>query len=207
MKTLFFLILTLVSGTALSAQQDTTKTLPESHERWHTPQKLSPENTKVTFELDSTWHTVHGKVGTLSGTLELKDKNDPQTVRVESELIVGSFDTGSGSRDSKMRDVMGSEDFPVVKFEVDGLSKKCTPALVFKSGKCDDIMDAKLTIRDVAKKYHVPVHIESAGEAFVVKGELPVSWMEFGVEDPSILIASVDPVVTIFFEVTLNPQS
>ncbi len=205
MRNIIVVILICLSSTLAAYAEAPKKGGMVQH--WFTPAILSSENTSVTFELDSTWHTVHGQVPGVSGEVSLKNPANPLSVQVSAKMKVSSFDTDSNMRDSKMRDVMDAESFPVVTFIADGLKKNCTPALVLKNGKCDDELGASLTIRDVTKKFIVPVSISSAENAFLVKGALPISWMEFGVEDPSILIASVDPTVTIHFEVMLKaPQ-
>lgn len=192
-KQLFLLLLLFFSNAAFAAS-------PAS---WYLPQELSDKNTNIKFELDSTWHTIHGIVSEVSGQAKLLKLNDPTSVSVKLEFPVIKMDTDSESRDEEMMDVMDQEEFPKIYFEGQGLTNKCSPAKVDKYGACNDSLNGTLKIRDVIKKVELSVQILKADKSYLVKGTLPINWAEFGVEDPSILIASVDDIVKIQFEVVL----
>ncbi|MEZ4754171.1 MAG: YceI family protein [Bdellovibrionota bacterium] len=191
---LLFLILLLTRASA-SAENSPAK--------WYLPSLIDDQNTKINFILDSTWHTVHGSVSGVSGLVELKDPNNPLSVLVSLELPVEKMDTDNSSRDKKMMRVMSQEVYSTVTFKAEGL-KSCTPSLVLKNKVCDDSMHGNLKIRDVEKKVELPIKITAENNSFKISGSLSISWAEFGVEDPSILIASVDEIVTIEFEVNIS---
>jgi polyisoprenoid-binding protein YceI len=179
----------------------------EGTESWNLPQELNDSNTQVRFELDSTWHMVHGKVTNIKGRAELKDAKDPSGVVIHLNFPVGSFDTGNGSRDEEMRDVMAADKFPEVTFKSDNDSLTCTPQQVLQSGTCDDKLDGVLTIRGLSKIVELPVKIKKADTGYEISGALPIRWSEFKIVDPSILVAKVAPLVTVFFNVRLDNQA
>lgn len=169
---------------------------------WYLPIQLSDKNTEVKFHVDSTWHMVEGTASGMVGNIQLANERDPSTVQVLVNLPVGKFNTGNSMRDNRLREVMDLENHPMVTFKGNGLNEKCTPAHVVENGNCDDTLSGEIIIRGVTKKANVPVQIVSGEhQAFWVTGQLPLSWKEFGVEDPSIFIARVDPVVKVYFRV------
>lgn len=177
----------------------------EDGNSWYLPTELSTKNTEVRFELDSTWHTVYGRLKTLSGRVSLEDSKDPSSARFELSFPVSSFDTDNGSRDEEMREVMAAAKFPDVTFRSSGGRLTCTPQAVKASGSCEDKLSGVLTIRGMSKLVEIPVRIQTSGTGYEVSGRLPIRWGEFGVEDPSILVAKVAPIVSVIFRVELNP--
>lgn len=200
MKSLFF-ILSLLVLSSDSAYADPTA------ENWFLPMVMSDQNTSLKFDLDSTWHTVHGVVRNISGSAELAEVKDLSSIKISAKFPVASFNTGNSSRDKEMRQVMAATQYAVVTFASDRLSGGCLPSAVIESGSCKGILEGRVTIRSLTKIVEIPVTIEKNGDGFLVKGSLPIRWAEFGVEDPSILVAHVDPIVTVRFEVQLGPKS
>jgi hypothetical protein len=175
----------------------------ESHS-WNLPIELSDANTKVRFELDSTWHLVHGAVSGVEGSVALGERERFDELALSLTLPVGRFDTENSTRDKKMRRVMSAAEYPRVSFTGGTLQHGCTPSRVLAEGECKDSLSGKLTILKTTLAVELPTLIKADSEGgYVITGSLPIDWAFFGVEDPSILIASVDPIVTIFYEVRL----
>jgi polyisoprenoid-binding protein YceI len=171
---------------------------------WYLPQKIDTNNTKLDFELDTTWHMLNGKVLDFSGDVMLENAEDPSSVKISLKVPVGKMDTDNGMRDDKMRTVMSADKFPDISFEAYGLQNKCTPAMVLKDGMCSDVIKGQLTIKDIKKDIELPVKITKVNEDFKVAGQYSLNWSEYGVEDPSILIAKVDPDVLIKYSIILK---
>lgn len=175
---------------------------------WHLPVELSDTNTKVRFELDSTWHLVHGSVSGIEGRIALGERGRFDELVLSLSLPVAKFDTENSTRDKKMRRVMSAAEYPRVSFTGGTLQHGCTPSRVLTEGECKDSLSGKLTILATTLPVELPTLIKAASEGgYVITGSLPIDWAFFGVEDPSILIASVDPIVTIFYEVRLPPTT
>jgi len=169
---------------------------------WYLPLRLNSGNTMVNFEVDSTWHTIQGAVKEIVGTVKARDNSDPSKIDFELKLSVQMFDTDNSSRDGKLRRVMAADKYPYVVFTAKELLRHCTPAKVLEQGNCKDLVAGQLTIRETTKSIKIPVNISKQGEGFVVEGETKFNWLEFGVEDPSIFIAKVEPEISVFFNLS-----
>jgi polyisoprenoid-binding protein YceI len=172
-------------------------------ETWDVPTELSDKNTSVTFVVDSTWHTVHGTTKNIAGKVYLRDPKDPLSVVVDLGVPVTLFDTDSDLRDDRLKEVMAAETFPIVSFVSTRLSQECNPSVVTRDGNCRGTLRGSLTIRDVTKEVSLPTVIRDTANGYRVEGSLAIRWEDFHVEDPSILIAKLDPVVTISYQTTI----
>jgi polyisoprenoid-binding protein YceI len=167
---------------------------------WNLPSPLNDSNTKVSFVVDSTWHTVKGTTKDLSGSVLLKDKNDPLSIVVDLKIQVKTFDTDWDSRDEKLQECMASDTYPLASFTSTRLSENCKPTVLDIAGKCSGTLTGIITMRDVSKEVALPVSITKGQDSYLISGALPVTWADYNIEDPSILIAKLDPVVTISYE-------
>jgi polyisoprenoid-binding protein YceI len=173
---------------------------PAEADTWKLPSPLNDSNTKVSFVVDSTWHTVNGTTKNLHGSVVLLDKDDPLSIGVDLKIQVKTFDTDWDSRDEKLQECMASDIYPVASFTSRRLSDSCRPALIDAAGKCSGTLTGILTMRDVSKEVALPVSITKGQDSYLISGSLPVTWAEYNIEDPSILIAKLDPVVTLSYE-------
>jgi polyisoprenoid-binding protein YceI len=173
---------------------------PAEADTWKLPSPLNDSNTKVSFVVDSTWHTVNGTTKNLNGSVVLLDKDDPLSIGVDLKIQVKTFDTDWDSRDEKLQECMASDIYPVASFTSRRLSDSCRPALIDAAGKCSGTLTGILTMRDVSKEVALPVSITKGQDSYLISGSLPVTWAEYNIEDPSILIAKLDPVVTLSYE-------
>jgi polyisoprenoid-binding protein YceI len=167
---------------------------------WNLPSPLNDSNTKVSFVVDSTWHTINGTTKDLKGSVVLKDKSDPLSIVVDLKIQVKTFDTDWDSRDEKLQECMASDIYPVASFTSTRLSENCKPTVLDIAGKCSGTLTGILTMRDVSKQVALPVSITKERDSYLISGALPVTWADYNIEDPSILIAKLDPVVTISYQ-------
>jgi polyisoprenoid-binding protein YceI len=171
---------------------------------WTPPAEVSSETVKINFEVDSTWHLIEGDVPKVSGRIWLESKSDPTSIRGELKAEVAAFDTDNGSRDKELRHVMDAEKFPVVMMAITGFEgEPCSPIKVEKAGECRGVLKSKITIRDVSKDVHLPYVIKQDEGNYDVKGDFSLQWAEFGVEDPSILVAKLDETVKIKYSLKM----
>ncbi|MFM1847793.1 MAG: hypothetical protein RL417_1267 [Pseudomonadota bacterium] len=177
---------------------------------WQLPQEITDSNTKVSFEVDSTWHLVEGKTAGLHGRIWLENSADPLSVRIEAAIPVGRFDTDSKSRDEKLRKVMHAARYPEVIFrgrELTAREPGCNPAQIALGAGCKFEIGGELVIGAVSREVLLPIVAERTPEGFAVSGELEIEWADYGVEDPSILIAQLEPTVRIKVGVKLREIS
>ncbi len=170
---------------------------------WSLPQTLSDENTKITFEVDSTWHLVKGRTSGVTGKVWLADPRDELSVHARFDLPVARFDTDGEMRDERMREVMDSEHVPYVSLSVDSLRPSCDPASFATTQRCPAELAARLTIRGTERPMKLQGTLENRGSEIVLTGDSRFSWLDFGVEDPSILVAKLDPEVVVTYSVSI----
>lgn len=170
---------------------------------WDLPQPISDSNTKITFEVDSTWHLIKGETAGIAGRVWLANPRDELSIRARFDLPVARFDTDGEMRDERMREVMDSEHAPYVSLSLDSLRPSCDPASFSASQSCPVELAVKLTIRGTERPMTLHGTLQKHGSDVVLAGESRFSWLDFGVEDPSILVAKLDPEVAVTYSVTI----
>jgi polyisoprenoid-binding protein YceI len=173
---------------------------PVGADTWNLPSPLNDTNTKVSFVVDSTFHTVNGTTKNLDGMVSLKDKHDPLSIVVDLKIQVKTFDTDWDSRDEKLQECMASDTYPLATFTSRRLSDSCKPVIIDIAGRCSGTLAGTLTMRDVSREIELPVEILKEKDSYLIKGILPVQWADYNIEDPSILIAKLDPTVNISYQ-------
>lgn len=175
---------------------------------WNLPLTLSEKNVRVSFELDSTWHTVHGTALTVTGHVGLRNLGDPNSIEAHVSIPVDKLDTENSMRDKKMRKVMSADKYPNIIFKSSTPSFSCLPGAITKNGSCFETISGNLTIMKESKNVSIPIEIRADEQGgYVVRGKIMLSWAEYGVEDPSILVARVDPEVQVRFELHIPRES
>ncbi len=182
-------------------------TASSQHWEWEIPQQLSDSNTEVTFEVDSTWHLVKGTTSAVDGRIWLADSHDPLSIRATVRFPVKEFVTGSESRDERMREVMDSERFPYVTLAVDSFKPHCAPETLTSAAPCSVTLGAHLSIRGNARPLSLAAVLRQESGIVTLSGSTRFLWADFGVEDPSILVAKLDPEVVISYSVRLPTVS
>lgn len=180
---------------------------PVQADTWNLPQRITSDNTKITFEVDSTWHLIEGKANQVDGEVWLSDPKDFRTVRARVTVPVERLDTDNGSRDSKMREVMHSESSPQIEFVVDKpLSTLCDPHGLSEGNETSCHLDipGMLIINRVPKGIVLVTDISRVDGDYRVEGKATIRWRDFDIEDPSILIARLHEDVTIHIDLTLK---
>lgn len=170
-----------------------------SAESWQSVHKVSDSNSALTFEVDSTWHLIHGRVPDVTGQIEITSNGDTSTISGEVIASVERFNTENKSRDAELKNVMAAKNYPSVTLRINSTGNVCSPDGVKKSGGCSGTISGSLTIRDVTRKVEIPYKITQEGDGFKVLGEFELKWEDYGVEDPSILIAKLHDTVKVSF--------
>ena len=171
---------------------------------WNLPLELSATDTKVTFEVDTTWHTVHGIIKQPTGKAWLENPEDFRSVKLRVLFPLSSYDTDSESRDSTMRESMDSDKFPESSFVLNDVGNICDPKTMQTGVPCTFEASGNLTIRDITKVVRISSSAtRNADLSYSISGETSILWTDFGVKDPSIFIAKVQPLVKIDFKLNL----
>jgi polyisoprenoid-binding protein YceI len=181
---------------------------PTAAEYWNLPHDLNPENTRVTFEVDSTWHTVHGVAKQVEGRLWLDDTKNFRSIRGRIKFPVAAFDTENADRDEKLREVMHSDSAPEVIFEFrEAVPGLCDPSSLVGAAICRVEIPGILTINDVSRKVVLRAEISALGRAYKISGTTVIKWADYRVDDPSIFIAKLYEEVKIDFLINLEVKS
>jgi polyisoprenoid-binding protein YceI len=155
----------------------------------------SPEST-VTFSVGSSLDTVDGRARELTGTF------DPTTRSGTLTVAVPTLTTGLGPRDARLlATCLEAARFPTITFLLDHVEDLAT------SGAGDATLTGRLTIRDVTRSTEVPTHFSWEGTNLHLTGRVDLHWADFGVPDPSVLVATVTPTVTVAFDVVARPPA
>lgn len=174
-----------------------------SAQPWQLPHQVTDANTHVTFTVDSTWHTVRGITSGITGTISQSDAKDPLSIVVDLAIPVTSFNTDGESRDERLREVMDAANHPAVRFVSSRLSQSCHPLRVAENKRCAGTLEGTLSIRDVSRAIALPVELELEDNESKISGNLDISWADYHVEDPSILIAKLAPIVTVTYSLAI----
>ena len=170
---------------------------------WTLPQKLDDSNTTVTFDLATTWHRVEGKISGISGSARFSDPADDKSLHAEIFFPVKNFDTGNRSRDKELRHDMAEPQHPNAKLEIVKSDQLCPRTAVITGKPCRASLSATLEIREQKQEINLPITIQRTDRGFAAFGEISFHWLDFGIEDPSMIIARVDKTVNVHYRVEL----
>ncbi|MBF0275033.1 MAG: YceI family protein [Nitrospinae bacterium] len=153
--------------------------------------KLSPENTQITFDMDTTWHKFSGKANKFSGFISFENMKNPENVKGVVTINVADMTTMEEDRDEKMHKTSLLVDtFPTIKYRMIGYEK----------GK----LKGELTILKTTKPVDLVVERKKVDDKTVYLGKTTIKWKDFGVVDPSIWVAKVYEDVIISVEVDIS---
>ena len=169
---------------------------------WKLPLEVNDTNTEVKFDVDTTWHVVHGTLSKISGKIEQSDASNPLAVTSEITFPVKSFDTGWGLRNDSLHEHMKVDKFPNATLKTTAIEGSCTPDKL----PCDAKLKGTLTICDVTKDILVDIKIEKKDANYKVSGKYAFKWAEYNIDDPSIIAAKVEPTVEVKYSVVLPGQ-
>ena len=175
---------------------------PGEVQTWQLPQTLNDKNTKVSFEVGTTWHVVYGNISNTTGNISLSNPKEPLSVNSEIHFPVKNFSTGWDKRDESLLEHMNVEKYPEVVLKTNRVIGECAPTVVEK-GPCSAKLAGTLTICDVTKDVEINIVISKKDGSFDVAGDYSFKWAEYNVEDPSIIVAKVDPTVKVKYSVTI----
>lgn len=153
--------------------------------------ELDPAQTKVTFKVDSTLHTVHGTFALKRGHITLDDANN----QAGGELVVDatSGESGSGGRDDKMRkDVLESQKFPDIIFT----PQRFKGALA-ASGKSHLEIEGQFFIHGQPHPMTVTVDVDFGGNTTAADTSFEVPYVKWGMKNPGNFLLHVNEKVEI----------
>jgi len=120
----------------------------------------------------------------------------------EITFPVKSFSTGWDKRDESLFDHMNGEKYPNAILKTNKVKGNCTPEIVEKS-LCEEKLLGTLTICDVTKEIEVDIKVEKTENNYKVTGTYSFKWAEYNIEDPSMIVAKVDPIVKVNYSIVI----
>ncbi len=148
--------------------------------------QLDPAQSKVSFTLGATMHSVHGTLRLKPGTISF----DPATGTATGKLIADATtaETGNDGRDHKMKkDVLETEKFPDVVLTVQHFKGSVTADGV-SQGEVTGIM----SIHGADHPMTLTLLLTRKGPAVVADTTFDVPYVQWGMKDPSTFILRVD---------------
>lgn len=163
--------------------------------------RFGPADGDVGFEAHATLHSFEGHAGTFEGTLDTDGLTGTLIVPVRT------LSTGIGARDARMRgESLDAARFPDVRFVVDRIEGD-TAIVRGQAGSGTVTLVGALTVRDVSRPVRVMATVSREGAGLRLRGRHEVRWTDFGVPDPSVLVARLDPAVVVVFDVVARPAA
>lgn len=174
---------------------------------WPLPIDISDTNAKIHFSVDSTWHLVTGTATHITGRAWRESSEDAAPIRAEVSVPVAAFDTDSSRRDERMREVMSEQTYPRVRFVLSDIADLCPPAAITAEHPCTPTLRGEMQIRDVRRPITFTSVLSKAPNGYHLSGHSSLDWRNFGVEDPSILVAKLQPIVAIDIDLDIVAQN
>ena len=104
---------------------------------------------------------------------------------------------------------MAAEKYPEVSFRSAEFGNGCNLGELGAGKSCDSNLAGELTIRGVTRPSILRVHAIGSPSGISFTAQTQLLWSDFGVEDPSIIVAKLDKTVDIEVAVKVpnSPQS
>ena len=152
---------------------------------------LDPAASAVSFTLDTTFHEVHGTMVLTAGTIRF----DTETGEASGEIAVDATRaaTGNEDRDEKMHaEVLETVRFPTIVFKA-----RRVEGVVADPGASELRIVGVMSLHGADHPMTLSTTVESADGK--VRGELkfPIPYVEWGMHDPSFLVARAAKTVDI----------
>ena len=152
---------------------------------------VQPVTSRLSFTLDTTFHEVHGTMAISGGTLRF----DPETGAASGEITVDarSAETGNGKRDKTMHaDVLESQRFPTIVFRAERVEGRFVDP-----GHSDVRVIGVMRLHGADHPMTLPAAVDSADGHVRATLRFTVPYIEWGLHDPSILIARTAKTVNV----------
>lgn len=172
------------------ARQTEAATLPGETVRYRIDQARSHAG----FEMAATFHTVHGRTGEVTGEFTRPEKAGTDGFAVGGSIVIGvmGLTTGNATRDKRMKsESLDAPKHPEIVFlpsRAAGRGLSFTPGTTVKFA-----LDGELTIRGVTRPVSLAVTATVGDGVIVADGTTRLSFLDYGVPDPSNFFLHVKP--------------
>jgi polyisoprenoid-binding protein YceI len=169
-----------------------------------TAYRIDPAACVAGFDLKATGHTVHGTTASLTGEIVVTpDTADELKLSGKISIGAASLATGNDRRDATMHSKsLLVTSFPTIDFEPERFTPSQPAA---SSGAIAGTLTGRITIRGQTKTQAISATLTPHGDRIVAAGTFDVSWLDFGVPDPSFFVIRVEKVAHAHFNATFVP--
>ena len=153
--------------------------------------ELDPANTRISFTLEATLHTVHGTFALKSGTIHF----NPSTGSASGMVIVDatSGDTDNRSRDHKMHtEILESQRYSEITFSPTKLSGK-----VELQGDSSVQLDGIFKLHGTEHPMTLTLPVQAKGTSLSARTHIVVPYIAWGLKNPSTFLLHVGDKVEI----------
>ncbi|HSS48336.1 MAG TPA: YceI family protein [Thermoanaerobaculia bacterium] len=158
--------------------------------------ELDPTATVIEFTFGATLHTVDGTIRPKEGVIHV----DPETGTASGRIVIDatSAKTGNDRRDRKMHEkILESERYPEMIFEIERLSGKLNPI-----GQSEIELHGTLEMHGTRLPLGVPATVMTTdGKTVTGTGTLILSYLKWGLADPSFFLLRVEKEVRVTVKV------
>src|SRR5271154_4602616 len=147
--------------------------------------ELDPSKTLIEFHLAGNLHTTHGTFKLERGSIIA----DPATGKAGGSIVVDarSGDTGIGARDKDMREsVLEAQRYPEITFEPQHFTLEPR-----RGGQFQASMQGVLTLHGGRHDVALTAQGQLVGDNLTATAHFSVPYVEWGMEDPSVLFLTV----------------
>lgn len=147
---------------------------------------LDPAQSKITFTLGATFHTVEGSFKLKSGTIQF----NPASGEASGEVVVDatSGESGNDSRDRKMhKSVLESQNYPEIVFVPERIQGQ-----VSLSGESHIQIQGLVKLHGNQHEIAIPADIQVTGNQLTANLHFAIPYVEWGLKDPSTFVLRVE---------------
>jgi polyisoprenoid-binding protein YceI len=147
--------------------------------------ELDPSKTLVEFRLPGSLHTTHGTFKLERGTITA----DPATGKAGGSIVIDarSGATGIGARDKEMREsVLEAQRYPEITFDPQHFTLELR-----KGGQFQATMQGVLTLHGGRHNVALTAQGQLVGDNLTATAHFSVPYVDWGLEDPSVLFLTV----------------
>ncbi len=167
--------------------------------------RFVPEKSSVSFELPTTLHLVHGKVGSWTGTAEA-DPRKPGVLRSHIEFRADSLRTENLRRDAVLRDkVLEASRFPEIVFE--GRGYKGNLSGFAPGATVTAEVTGEVWIHGVSKPLQASMQCAVLEDHIMIAGAVPIHWKQYGLRNMSTIFNRIQDPMTVIFHLWAVPEN
>src|SRR5271166_316878 len=147
--------------------------------------ELDPSKTLIEFRLPGNLHTTHGTFKLERGIIIA----DPATGKAGGSIVVDarSGDTGIGARDNEMREsVLEAQRYPEITLDPQHFTYELR-----RGGQFQATMQGVLTLHGARHDVALTAQGQLVGDNLTATAHFSVPYVEWGMEDPSVLFLTV----------------